>query len=403
MYISLYIFNSLLSVDPTPMLPEEQTQSFTLIAILIVTIVTLVGVFVMVLIGILCCQIIKQRKLVKYNSTPQDDMEIDIEKLTPNISYHRVMDSSKLHPKLEMLEYPRNDIIYIRDIGQGAFGRVFKAKAPIVTKDGEYSTIAVKMLKEDASDELQVDFEREAILMAEFDHPNIVKLLGVCAIGKPMCLLFEFMNKGDLNGFLRLCSPDNYIMRRQSAEVFSTDSTRIDNVEKLNIASQIAAGMVYLSERGYVHRDLATRNCLVGDNMTVKISDFGLARSVHSIDYYKGSENDAIPIRWMPLESILYNKFTVESDVWSFGIVMWEIFSFAWQPYYGMTHEEVVEFVKEGKVLACPENSPKQVYDLMRLCWSRKPTNRPPFQTLHKSILSLYEECQKRKTLGEVV
>ncbi|KAJ8306583.1 hypothetical protein KUTeg_017128 [Tegillarca granosa] len=385
------------------MLPEEQTQSFTLIAILIVTIVTLVGVFVMVLIGILCCQIIKQRKLVKYNSTPQDDMEIDIEKLTPNISYHRVMDSSKLHPKLEMLEYPRNDIIYIRDIGQGAFGRVFKAKAPIVTKDGEYSTIAVKMLKEDASDELQVDFEREAILMAEFDHPNIVKLLGVCAIGKPMCLLFEFMNKGDLNGFLRLCSPDNYIMRRQSVEVFSTDSTRIDNVEKLNIALQIAAGMVYLSERGYVHRDLATRNCLVGDNMAVKISDFGLARSVHSIDYYKGSENDAIPIRWMPLESILYNKFTVESDVWSFGIVMWEIFSFAWQPYYGMTHEEVVEFVKEGKVLACPENSPKQVYDLMRLCWSRKPTNRPPFQTLYKSIHSLYEECQKRKTMGEVV
>jgi receptor tyrosine kinase len=161
--------------------------------------------------------------------------------------------------------------------------------------------------------------------------------------------------------------------------------------------------MVYLSERGYVHRDLATRNCLVGENLNVKISDFGLARSIHSMEYYKGSDHDAIPIRWMPLESILYNKFTSESDVWSFGILLWEVFSYALQPYYGMSHEEVVTFIKDGKVLACPDKTPKAVYDLMRLCWSRKPANRPRFTTISKSLHNINEELQSKNNINEVV
>ncbi|XP_033737109.1 muscle, skeletal receptor tyrosine protein kinase-like isoform X2 [Pecten maximus] len=380
---------------------EEQPR-FTLLAILIVTIVTSVGVFVIGLIIVLCYQIVSQRKQqVKYNSTPTDDLDIDIDKLTPNISYHKVSETLKLSPKLEGLEYPRNDIVYIKDIGQGAFGRVFKAKAPNLSKDGDDSIIAVKMLKDDASDDLLQDFSREASLMAEFKHPNIVKLLGVCAIGKPMCLLFEYMTKWDLNEYLRRSSPEHYIVMRPAVNVYE-ELPLLDNVDQLYISMQIAAGMVYLSERGYVHRDLATRNCLVGENLTVKIADFGLARSVHTIDYYKGSEHDAIPIRWMPLESILYNKFTAESDVWSFGVLIWEIFSFALQPYYGMTHEEVIKFIKDGKMLACPENTPKQVYDLMRLCWSRKPMHRPPFPTLYSSIKVMHDELQKKKIREKV-
>ncbi|KAL5022335.1 hypothetical protein ScPMuIL_001490 [Solemya velum] len=374
---------------------------FALTAILIITVVASVGVFVVGLLFILCYQICSQHRKIKYASTPQDDLvDIDIEKLPPNMSYHMMDERIKLSPRLEGLEYPRNDIVYICDIGQGAFGRVFKAKAPNLF-NSDFTLMAVKMLKEDASDDLHKDFEREASLMAEFEHPNIVKLLGVCGMGKPMCLLFEYMSKGDLNEFLRLCSPEQYIIRRHSrrysGEIFSEDIPNLDNIEQLYIAKQIASGMMYLSTKGYVHRDLATRNCLVSNDLNVKISDFGLARSVHSIDYYKGNENDAIPIRWMPLEAILYNKFTVESDVWSFGIVLWEIFSFALQPYYGMTHEEVVTFIKEGNVLACPENTSQQVYAMMQLCWCRKPNNRPPFQTLHKSICSLHEELLKLK------
>ncbi|XP_058831193.1 tyrosine-protein kinase transmembrane receptor Ror2 [Topomyia yanbarensis] len=317
-----------------------------------------------------------------YNATStQDTQGIDINKLPSNMNYHRT--GTQLNPKLEKLEFPRNNIIYIKDLGQGAFGRVFQAKAPGLIVGEDFTLVAVKMLKDEASQDLQVDFEREACLLAEFDHPNIVKLLGVCAIGRPMCLLFEFMARGDLNEFLRQCSP--FAQQNRADNI----STELSHGDLLSIAFQIASGMVYLSERKFVHRDLATRNCLIDDNMVVKIADFGLSHKIYLQDYYKGDENDAIPIRWMPLESILYNKYTIESDVWAYGVCLWEIFSFAMQPYYGMTHEEVVKFVKEGNMLSCPENTPLTVYDLMRKCWSRKSVDRPSFLTIYQKLYQI--------------
>ncbi len=260
-------------------------------------------------------------------------------------------------------------------------------------KGEEFTLIAVKMLKEEATEDLQSDFEREACLMSEFDHPNIVKLLGVCAIGKPMCLLFEYMGRGDLNDFLRSCSPSNYIIKAPNSDTYN--DIRLNHLDLINIARQIAAGMVYLSDRKFVHRDLATRNCLVNDNMVVKIADFGLSQKIYTSNYYKGSEHDAIPIRWMPLESILYNKFTVESDCWAYGVVLWEIFAFALQPYYGMTHEEVVKFIKDGNVLCCPDSCPPSVYVLMKMCWNKKPSNRPAFKTIHRTLCNIYEDIYK--------
>lgn len=288
---------------------------------------------------------------------------------------------TSINNKLEKLEYPRNNIIYVKDLGQGAFGRVFKGKAPNLMPGNDFTMVAVKMLKEDASNELQVDFEREACLLSDFNHPNIVKLLGVCAVGKPMCLLFEYMSRGDLNGFLRSCSP--YVPQNIS---YQSNREQLSHQHLLNFAHQIAAGMLYLSVQKFIHRDLATRNCLIDDNMRVKIADFGLSHKIYMQDYYKGDERDAIPIRWLPLESILYNKYTLESDVWSFGIVLWELFSFALQPYYGMTHEEVVKYIKEGNTLNCPENTPLVIYNLMRRCWNRKPCDRPNFETIFQAI-----------------
>lgn len=309
--------------------------------------------------------------------------DVDINKLPANANYHQT--EAKLNPKLEKLEYPRNDIIYIKDLGQGAFGRVFQGKAPRLILGDEFTLVAVKMLKDEASQDMQSDFEREACLLAEFDHPNIVKLLGVCAIGRPMCLLFEFMARGDLNEFLRTCSPAH-----QNNNMQKTDGTRreLTHRDLLGISRQIANGMVYLSERKFVHRDLATRNCLINEDMVVKIADFGLSHKIYLQDYYKGDENDAIPIRWMPLESIMYNKYTIESDIWAFGVCLWEIFSFAIQPYFGMTHEEVVKYVKDGSMLSCPDNTPLVLYNLMTQCWNPKPLERPAFmyiqQTLHQ-------------------
>ena len=144
--------------------------------------------------------------------------------------------------------------------------------------------------------------------------------------------------------------------------------------------------MVYLSDRKFVHRDLATRNCLMDNNHVVKIADFGLSQKMFLQDYYRGDECDAIPIRWMPLESILNNRYTVESDVWAYGILLWEVFSFALQPYYGLTNEQVVQYVKDGNVLECPENTPKSMYKLMCMCWNAKPTSRPCFRTLYREL-----------------
>ncbi|BFZ16322.1 hypothetical protein BsWGS_19361 [Bradybaena similaris] len=422
-------------------------------------------VTVCISVGILCF-LVRHCRRTQNTASSKEDVDINVENLPLNSAYHQ-MKSNRLNPKLETLEFPRNDIVFIEDIGQGAFGRVFKARIvcsggnchskggklsdskhslssgkncrhkntftskgdirPVDTslyskyydskllgehlsmlcdhdrdigyKDCEL--VAVKMLKDDASETIQADFEREASLMVEFDHVNIVRLLGVCTVGRPMCLLFEYMSRGDLNEFLRLCSPDQCLRRGNTESTLSLQETSSVTVQdQLHMARQIAGGMLYLSDRGYVHRDLATRNCLVGDNLTVKISDFGLARSVHSMDYYHGSDKDAIPVRWMPPEAILYNKFSTQSDVWSFGVLLWEIFSFALQPYYGMTHEEVVDYLRAGKVLPAPDYGPSSVYELMKLCWHRKPLSRPTFVSLHKSLNVLHEEVSKLKLMN---
>ncbi|XP_044741574.1 tyrosine-protein kinase transmembrane receptor Ror2 [Chrysoperla carnea] len=358
-------------------------------------------IVITLLLALMCHRLYKHRLAAGYGPTATNDnhrqVNIDLDKLPSNMAYHST--GAQLNPLLEKLEFPRNNIIYIRDLGQGAFGRVFQAKAPGLIAGEEFTLVAVKMLKDEASQDLQVDFEREACLLAEFDHPNIVKLLGVCAVGRPMCLLFEYMGRGDLNEFLRTCSPNNYVLRaggmvlNDGSDVWR--DVRLTHRDQLSVAQQVAAGMVYLSDRKFVHRDLATRNCLIDDNMIVKIADFGLSQKIYLQDYYKGDEQDAIPVRWMPLESILYNKYTIESDVWAFAVCLWEIFSFALQPYYGMTHEEVVKFVKEGNMLACPDNTPSSVYKLMQRCWAHKPSDRPSFRTIYATLEEIIDDLER--------
>ncbi|XP_023366326.1 muscle, skeletal receptor tyrosine-protein kinase [Otolemur garnettii] len=361
------------SVD-IPNLPSSSSSSFsvspTYSMTVIISIMSSFAIFVLLTITTLyCCRRRKQWKNKK--------------------RYQRM--PLLLNPKLLSLEYPRNNIEYVRDIGEGAFGRVFQARAPGLLPYEPFTMVAVKMLKEEASADMQADFQREAALMAEFDNPNIVKLLGVCAVGKPMCLLFEYMAYGDLNEFLRSMSPHTACTVSNGdlspgAPACSPGPPALSCAEQLGIARQVAAGMAYLSERKFVHRDLATRNCLVGENMVVKIADFGLSRNMYSADYYKANENDAIPIRWMPPESIFYNRYTTESDVWAYGVVLWEIFSYGLQPYYGMAHEEVIYYVRDGHILSCPDNCPLELYNLMRLCWSRLPADRPSFASIHRIL-----------------
>ncbi|KAM4706427.1 muscle, skeletal receptor tyrosine-protein kinase [Discoglossus pictus] len=383
------------TMRPSSSSPFSPTHSMIVI---ISTISSFAAMTLVLIIVVVCCR--RHRKLKNKNSEAAAPTltalpsELLLDRLHPNPMYQRM--PLLLNPKLLILEYPRNNIEYVRDIGEGAFGRVFQARAPGLLPFEPFTMVAVKMLKEEASADMQADFQREAALMAEFDHPNIVKLLGVCAVGKPMCLLFEYMAHGDLNEYLRHRSPRALSSLSHSslaAKVRLSDMNPapLSCTDQLCIARQVSAGMAYLSERKFVHRDLATRNCLVGENMVVKIADFGLSRNIYSADYYKANENDAIPIRWMPPESIFYNRYTSESDVWAYGVVLWEIFSYGMQPYYGMAHEEVIYYVRDGNILSCPENCPLELYNLMRLCWSKMPTDRPSFACIHRILERMYE------------
>jgi len=209
-----------------------------------------------------------------------------------------------------------------------------------------------------------------------------VCLIGVCMQEEPKCMVFEHMQHGDLHEFLIFHSPQSDMDQDTSVE------TRvITQTEMAYISIQIAAGMEYLSGHHYVHRDLAARNCLVGENFTVKISDFGLSRDIYSADYYRVQTKSLLPVRWMPPESILYGKFTTESDVWAFGVLLWEIYSYGLQPYYGYSNSEVIEMIRSRQLLPCPEDCPSRMYAFMVECWHEIPTRRPVFSEIHQRLL----------------
>ncbi|KFU92382.1 NT-3 growth factor receptor, partial [Chaetura pelagica] len=304
----------------------------------------------------------------------------------------------------------RRDIVLKRELGEGAFGKVFLAECYNLSPTNDKMLVAVKALK-DPTLAARKDFQREAELLTNLQHEHIVKFYGVCGDGDPLIMVFEYMKHGDLNKFLRAHGPDAMILvdgqpRQAKGELGLS--------QMLHIASQIASGMVYLASQHFVHRDLATRNCLVGANLLVKIGDFGMSRDVYSTDYYregprpKGQFSAAwqrqrlappaaatvgghtmLPIRWMPPESIMYRKFTTESDVWSFGVILWEIFTYGKQPWFQLSNTEVIECITQGRVLERPRVCPKEVYDIMLGCWQREPQQRLNIKEIYKILHAL--------------
>ncbi|KFM72830.1 Tyrosine-protein kinase transmembrane receptor ROR1, partial [Stegodyphus mimosarum] len=303
---------------------------------------------------------------------------------------HQQMEMKSLipRPNLRVPEVPRNSIRFLQELGEGAFGKVYCGELLSLHGNGSVTAVAIKTLKENATLKTQHDFQREAELMSDLHHPNIVCLLGVCLREEPMCMLFEYMSQGDLHEYLILHSP------RSDVSASSEDGTPqiLELPDFLYIAKQIAAGMEYLSGHHYVHRDLAARNCLVGDNLTVKISDFGLSRDIYSSDYYRVQSKSLLPVRWMPPESILYGKFTTESDVWSFGVVLWETFSYGLQPYYGYNNQEVIDMIRSRQLLLRPEDCPAHIYAMMIECWHEIPSQRPTFKELHTLLSSWHSK-----------
>ncbi|XP_042832225.1 high affinity nerve growth factor receptor [Panthera tigris] len=278
----------------------------------------------------------------------------------------------------------RRDIVLKWELGEGAFGKVFLAECYNLLPEQDKMLVAVKALKE-VSESARQDFQREAQLLTVLQHQHIVRFFGVCTEGRPLLMVFEYMRHGDLNRFLRSHGPDAKLLAGRE----DVAPGPLGLSQLLAVASQVAAGMVYLAGLHFVHRDLATRNCLVGQGLVVKIGDFGMSRDIYSTDYYRVGGRTMLPIRWMPPESILYRKFTTESDVWSFGVVLWEIFTYGKQPWYQLSNTEAIECITQGRELERPRACPPEVYAIMRGCWQREPQQRHSIKEVHARLQAL--------------
>lgn len=285
-------------------------------------------------------------------------------------------------PSVRAREFPIANVRFMQELGEGAFGKVYKGELIGFHGDSSIHKVAVKTLKENAAPKVKQDFRREVELMTDLKHPNIVCLLGVCIKDEPMCMLFEYMAHGDLHEYLIMHSPHSDV----SASDGDDGGHILQHADMQYVATQIGAGMEYLAGHHFVHRDLAARNILIGEALTVKISDFGLSRDVYSSDYYRVQSKSLLPVRWMPPEAILYGKFTVESDVWSYGVVLWEIYSYGLQPYYGYSNQEVIEMIRARQILPPPEDCPPRLYALMVECWHEMPVRRPSFKEIYARL-----------------
>lgn len=285
--------------------------------------------------------------------------------------------------------YDVNGINFLEILGEGTFGQVYKGDVHLSGDAQERTIVAIKTLKETASEKQRKDFKHEIDLISDLKHKNIVNILGIVMRNNfPILMLFEYMRNGDLH---------EYLLKLRS----NPDVEGLTPNEFLTIFLEIASGMEYLSSHHYVHRDLAARNCLVADdNFSIKISDFGLSRDIYSSDYYRVKSKTLLPIRWMPSEAILYGKFTTESDIWSFGVCMWEIYSYGEQPYRGHTNPDVINMIRKRQLLACPPNCPTQVYSLMVECWHEQSVRRPAFSEINYRLRAIQNQVKKTELYG---
>ncbi|NXB18888.1 DDR2 protein, partial [Rhagologus leucostigma] len=308
-------------------------------------------------------------------------------------------------------EFPRKLLTFKEKLGEGQFGEVHLCEVEGMEKftgkdfaleglDGSSDRpvlVAVKMLRADANKNARNDFLKEIKIMSRLKDPNIIRLLAVCITDDPLCMITEYMENGDLNQFLS---------RQQAGGPPASHAPTVrqlcllpgypawSHADLRFMATQIASGMKYLSSLNFVHRDLATRNCLVGKHYTIKIADFGMSRNLYSGDYYRIQGRAVLPIRWMSWESILLGKFTTASDVWAFGVTLWETFTLCReQPYSHMSDEQVIEntgefFRDQGRQTYLPQPAlcPDSVYKLMLSCWRRDTKDRPSFQDIHRLL-----------------
>ncbi|KAG5850461.1 hypothetical protein ANANG_G00082690 [Anguilla anguilla] len=268
-----------------------------------------------------------------------------------------------------------------RVIGAGEFGEVCSGRLKLPSKREIY--VAIKSLKAGYSEQQRRDFLSEASIMGQFDHPNIIRLEGVVTRCKPVMIITEYMENGSLDTFLK------------------KHDGQFTVIQLVGMLRGIAAGMSYLSEMNYVHRDLAARNILVNSNLVCKVSDFGLSRVLEDDpEAAYTTRGGKIPIRWTAPEAIAYRKFTSASDVWSYGIVMWEVISYGERPYWEMSNQDVIKAIDEGYRLPAPMDCPVVLHQLMLDCWEKGRSDRPKFAQIVASLDKLIRNPSSLRQLA---
>ncbi|KAF6111089.1 ret proto-oncogene [Phyllostomus discolor] len=288
-------------------------------------------------------------------------------------------------------EFPRKNLVLGKTLGEGEFGKVVEATAFQLKGKAGYMTVAVKMLKENASPNELRDLLSEFNLLKQVNHPNVIKLYGACSQDGPLLLIVEYAKYGSLRGFLResrKAGPGYVGSRgsRNSSYLDNPDERALTMGDLISFAWQISRGMRYLAEMKLVHRDLAARNVLVAEGRKMKISDFGLSRDVYEEDSYVKRSKGRIPVKWMAIESLFDHIYTTQSDVWSFGVLLWEIVTLGGNPYPGIPPERLFNLLKTGYRMERPDNCSEEMYSLMLQCWKQEPDKRPVFADISKDL-----------------
>ncbi|XP_063436511.1 ALK tyrosine kinase receptor-like [Mytilus trossulus] len=293
--------------------------------------------------------------------------------------------------KNKLIEIPREKLTISNKIGSGAFGEVYSG---IMVQDfptKKCRHVAVKSVLQGSSEKTRADFFLEALTLSKFSHKNIVEFLGVSLEKNSILLILEYMSGGDLKTYLKRLRSD------------VNNESDLKAVDMLNMCIDVANACTYLEQIQFVHRDIAARNCLLTSKQTdmlVKIADFGLARDIIGSNYYRKTGSAMLPVRWMSPESFSEGMFSSKSDVWSFGVLMWEIFSYAQTPYGTDNNTTVVTLILKGQRLQQPSACKPTIYDIMCSCWKTDPVERPSFQDLllHLETLKQIHQSEIHKT-----
>ncbi|ESO92503.1 hypothetical protein LOTGIDRAFT_120690 [Lottia gigantea] len=279
-------------------------------------------------------------------------------------------------PDAKDYEIIRDAIRLVEILGEGQFGDVYKGI--FVDKEKQQVPVAVKTCKEDNEESMTEKFLEEAYIMQQFDHPHIVKLIGICSEVRPVWIVMELARHGEMRAYLQSNKP------------------RLDLVTLIMYAYQLSTALSYLESKKFVHRDIAARNVLVSAHDCVKLGDFGLSRWVEEQCYYKASKGK-LPIKWMAPESINFRRFTAASDVWMFGVCIWEILMYGVKPFQGVKNNDVIGKIENGERLPLPIDCPPSLYNLMCACWQYEPSKRPSFADLKTWLYEIVDEERLRQ------